>query len=88
MNKLALIIVILTSVFLKAYSQDGVGSGKVVYKYKKYEKFNLGDMSIKGDVLTPGDISVKERNFIEFQEGLFDRKHFRDFISQDIKDLR
>lgn len=70
-----------------SHGQDA-SNGKVIFKYKKYEKFNLGDMSIKGDVITPGDISVKERKFKKFNEGLFDRKDFKDFVQKDIRDLR
>lgn len=81
-------LVILSSFFLitaLAYSES---NEKVIYKYKKYEKFDLGDMSIKGDVITPGDISVKKRQFKRFNEGLFKRLHFKDKIKEDIRDLR
>ena len=40
---------------------------KVVYKYKEYEKFDLGDMEIKGEVVAPGDLSIKERRRKKFE---------------------
>lgn len=60
----------------------------VIYKYKQYEKFDLGDMSIKGDIITPGDISVKQRKFKVFSVDLYERTNFDDVIAQDIRDLR
>lgn len=85
--KWILVVTCLSFFCIRAFSQEA-SNGNVIFKYKKYEKFNLGDMSIKGDVITPGDISVKKRKFIKFEEGLFDRKNFKDLVRKDIRDLR
>lgn len=34
---------------------------EIKYEYKKYEKVDLGDLSVKGNIVTPGDLSVNER---------------------------
>ncbi len=86
--KMSLLVVISLSFFQVSFGQGPQPPQKIIYKYKKYEKFNLGDMSIKGDVITPGDISVKQRKFKRFSEGLFHRWHFRDMIKEDIRDIR
>lgn len=61
---------------------------KVVYKYKEYEKFDLGDLEVKGSVVAPGDISVKERNRKVFENPLYKRTSFRELMIQDVKNLR
>lgn len=61
---------------------------KVVYKYKEYEKFDLGDMEVKGNIIAPGDISVKERRRRVFERDLLKRKDFDQKIIDDIKFIR
>jgi len=61
---------------------------KTVYKYKEYEKFDLGDMEIKGNIVAPGDISVKERRRKVFERDLLRRSNFDKQIIQEIKFLR
>lgn len=61
---------------------------KVVYKYKQYEKFDLGDLEIKGSIIAPGDLSVKERRRKIFKRELFKKNDFDHLIIQDIKYLR
>ena len=61
---------------------------KVVYKYKEYEKFDLGDMEIKGEVVAPGDLSIKERRRKKFERDLLQRGDFDQKIINDIKFIR
>ena len=68
-----------------AFSQT---NEKVIYKYKEYEKFDLGDLEVKGSVVAPGDISVKERKRKVFENPLYKRTSFRELMIQDVKNLR
>lgn len=61
---------------------------KVVYKYKEYEKFDLGNLEIKGSIVAPGDLSVKERRRKVFERNLLNKKNFDDLILEDIKFMR
>jgi hypothetical protein len=61
---------------------------KVVYEYKKYENFDLGNLEVKGQLIAPGDISVRERDRKRFEIDLFSRKDFDPFINKDIESLR
>jgi hypothetical protein len=61
---------------------------KVIYQYKKYEKFDLGNLEVKGQLIAPGDISVRERERKRFELDLFSRKDFEDFTKKDIDSLR
>jgi hypothetical protein len=61
---------------------------KVIYQYKKYEKFDLGNLEVKGQLIAPGDISVRERERRRFEMDLFSRKDFDKFIKKDVESLR
>ena len=61
---------------------------KVITEYKKYEKFNLGDLEVKGDLMAPGDITVKERARIRIENSLFERKDYFDLIKNDFTNMR
>lgn len=60
----------------------------VIYQYKKYEKFDLGNLEVKGQLIAPGDISVRERERRRFELDLYSRKDFDAFIKKDIESLR
>ncbi len=61
---------------------------KVIYQYKKYEKFDLGNLEVKGQLIAPGDISVRERERRRFELDLYSRKNFDAFIKKDVESLR
>jgi hypothetical protein len=61
---------------------------KVIYQYKKYEKFDLGNLEVKGQLIAPGDISVRERERRRFEMDLFIRDNFDSFIAKDVESLR
>jgi len=69
-------------------STDLLAQKKVVYKYKEYEKFDLGDMEIKGNIIAPGDLSIKERRRQKFERDLLQRGDFDKKIIKDIKFIR
>lgn len=64
------------------------GKGNIVYKYKKYESFDLGNLEVKGDIIAPGDLSVQERQRTKMERGLLERKDFDEEVRKDIKNLR
>jgi hypothetical protein len=61
---------------------------KIIYQYKKYEKFDLGNLEVKGELIAPGDISVRERDRRKFELDLFTRKDFDTFLKRDVDSLR
>lgn len=61
---------------------------KTIYQYKKYEKFDLGNLEVKGQLIAPGDISVRERERKRFEMDLYTRQDFDAFIEKDIDTLR
>ncbi len=78
---------LLVLLFIQLYS-TAFGAEKTIIKYKKYEKFDLGSMEIKGKIVAPGDLSVKERSRKVFNEQMLNRTHMLDLIKEDIEDLR
>ncbi|GAB4023438.1 MAG: hypothetical protein Fur0010_26660 [Bdellovibrio sp.] len=84
-------MILLLTFSFSAFAQDEViqkNGEKVIVKYKQYETFDLGDLEIKGEVIAPGDLSVKERQRKIFGRTLFDRDDFNPEIREDIKNLR
>ena len=79
-----LLILFLTLCGLSARGEEK----KVIYEYKKYEKFDLGNLEVKGQLIAPGDISVRERERRRFELELFNRKDFDAFLINDIQSLR
>lgn len=67
---------------------DAWGEEKVIYQYKKYEKFDLGNLEVKGNLIAPGDISVRDRDRKRFELDLYSRQDFDEFIQKDIESLR
>lgn len=61
---------------------------EVNYEYRKYEKFDLGSMQIQGDLVAPGDVSIREKERETFSLDLFIRKHSDDLGKHDAATVR
>jgi hypothetical protein len=66
----------------------GAEEDNVIYKFRKYEKFDLGNLKIQGSIMAPGDISVKERERKEFNRALLERTSFDPEVKDDVSNLR
>lgn len=73
---------------VQVFGQDAPADPSVNYEYKKYQKFDLGNLSIKGNILTPGDVSVRDRLPSSITHDVYDRKNFNDHMDKDIQDIR
>jgi hypothetical protein len=78
MKMLLLLSIIIALLVSDIYAQKTKKKtkGKIVYKYKKYEKFDFEDLEVKGDSSTPGDLSINPRFNIKFKNNLPDKKRF------------
>ena len=79
-----ILILLSFSLLSNAFCEDQ----KIIYQYKKYEKFDLGNLEVKGQLIAPGDISVRERERRRFELDLFNRQDFDSFIKKDVESLR
>lgn len=77
-----------TFFFALVFSASALAEEKVIYQYKKYEKFDLGDLEVKGQLIAPGDLSVRERERRRFELDLYNRADFVDHIQHDMRTLR
>jgi len=78
--------------FLILFSVDAFSQKKrkekIIYKYKKYEKFNLEDISVDGETGVPGDISLINRYQRKFKNKLPYRRNFRPEIVFGVERLK
>ena len=61
---------------------------KIVEKYVKRQRVDLGNMEIEGEVLTPGDLSIQGDKRKRFRMRLYDRDDFKFEIRNDVLNLR
>ena len=74
--------------FCVAWSSLVLAEERIIYQYKKYEKFDLGDLEVKGQLIAPGDLSVRDRDRRRFELDLYNRSDFEDMAAHDIQTLR
>jgi hypothetical protein len=61
---------------------------KVIYKYKKYEKFEMDDINIAGDTSNPGDLSINPRFRKKFKNQLPSKPNFNREFRKSILSLK
>ena len=60
----------------------------IVYRYKKYEKFDFEDLVIEGETGGPGDLSIAPRYQKKFKNKLPYRKNFNAEIRKGVERVR
>ena len=87
MNKIILLFFILSS---NLFAQKELEGSKVniVYKYRKYQKFDFENLVIEGETGSPGDLSVGTRFQRKFRNKLPYRKNFNAEIRKAIERIR
>lgn len=70
-----------------SYAQDS-DKKDVIYKYKDYEVIDLGNMEIKGQIMTPGDLTVSERERAVFKRSLLEKANFDYENRREVENLR
>lgn len=65
-----------------------VGSKKVIYTYKQFEKFDFDDLNIEGDTGAPSDLSISPIHEKRFTNRLPYRKSFTVEIKKGIERVR
>ncbi len=84
--KVILIFTFLISFNIFSQEQKNMNK-RIIYKYKKEEYFDLGDMTIDGNILSPGDISAKVKQRKIFDYHFPDRTSFDDEMRIDIQEI-
>ncbi len=68
--------------FLFSASIGAQEQRKIVFRYKKYEKFQFDNLTVKGDSVAPADITIDARSGLEFKNRLPQRPDFNDRIRE------
>ena len=63
-------------------------SPRIIYKYKKYQKFDFEDLVIEGETGSPGDLSIAPRYQRKFKNKLPYRKNFNAEIRRSVERIR
>ncbi len=85
MNKLILVVSLLLTTSL--YAQNNKKE-RIIYKYKKYQKFDFEDLTIEGETGSPPDLGVDTRLQRKFRNKLPYRKNFNPEIRKGIERIR
>lgn len=85
MRKLILMIALFTLSFA-TFAQKK--KEKIIYKYKKYQKFDFEDLVVEGDKGGPTDLSIRPRLKKKFNNKLPYRVHFNDKIIESVETVR
>lgn len=81
------IISLIFSPTLLAQGKEG-GKEQVIYKYKKYQKFDFEDLVIEGETGAPTDLSISPRFKRVYKNPLPYRKNFNDEIRKSVERVR
>ena len=61
---------------------------RIIYEYKKYEKFDMDEITVEGEGGIPGDIGVDPRYKKKFSNRLPYRRNFNKEIRKSIYRIR
>ncbi len=74
--------------FMLLGSNINMAQERVIKKYQKRQKVDLGDLEIKGEIVTPGDFSIQVERRKKFSKSLYDRNEFNFELRNDVLNLR
>lgn len=86
-----LMVITLTLVSVVSFAKDSKvleGEPRVIYKYKKYQKFDFEDLVIEGETGSPGDLSIAPRYQRKFKNKLPYRKNFNAELRRSVERIR
>ncbi len=78
---------ILLMAFTSVRAQES-NKKNIIYRYKKYEKFDFEDLVIEGETGSPGDLSIAPRYQRKFKNKLPYRKNFNSEIRTGVERVR
>ena len=77
-------LILLSMFILLGWAQEK----KVIYKYKKYEKFDFDSLDVSGSKGYPGDLSVGSRVSKKFRNKLPERRNFNNEMKEGLNSIR
>ena len=70
------------------YALAGEVKEKVIFRYKKSETIDLGELNVKGKNMAPTDLTVRERLRHNPNENIYEKKDFETEIKDDFNFLK
>ena len=70
------------------YAFAGEVKEKIIYRYKKSETIDLGELNVKGKNMVPTDLTVRERFRHNTDENIYEKKDFEKEIKDDFNFLK
>ena len=83
MKKIISIFIIMTVFSVHAQGKKK----KIIYEYKKYEKFDFGDLGIEGSKSGLGDLSINPRFQVRFSNELPKKPNFNKELIDSVDNL-
>ncbi len=84
MKPLLLILCLIST----AWAQTPQPRRKIIYEYKKYEKFDFEELAVEGDAGAPGDLSVAPAERKDYGNRLPERKEFMKELRKSASGIR
>lgn len=81
-----LILLILCVFALRAMAEEK--KKKIVYEYKKYEKFDFDEIGVEGESGAPGDLSISPNPRKDYGNRLPERREFNKEIRKAASGIR
>jgi len=81
-----LIILFFFNTFV-CFGKDKELGGNIQYEYKKYEKFDFGDLMIQGNNGSIGDLSINPRFKIDFKNELPRKPNFHKEMMDSVENI-
>lgn len=81
------LILIMSLIFQSGILMAQSKKKKIIYEYKKYEKFDFGDLSIEGSKNALGDLSVNPRYQVKFKNELPQKPNFNKELIDSVDNL-
>ena len=78
------LVIVLILFAMNSFSQRE----KVIYKYKKFQEFDLEALGVEGEVGAPQDLSLNSRFLKNFKNKLPLRKNFNPEIRRSVEVVR
>lgn len=78
------IVLVLIFFALNLVTSEGAETENVVYEYKKYESFDLGNLNVEGKIITPGDLTITERKRKKFYINMYEKNDFDQKVTKSM----
>ena len=81
-------IFIILSILVMSSSPQAQKKKKIIYEYKKFEKFDFAEIGVEGESGSPGDLSVSPNPRKDYGNRLPERREFNKEIRKAASGIR